>query len=173
MSIPERAAIAATEYAARKNIPVIIDTGGVRADYQLTKLFPCEVFAPNETELAAFTGIAPTNTENCLRAVIRLASMIKSKYYVIKMGERGAFIYDGKYYNVVLAYDVNAVDKTSAGDIFTAALTSEYMATKDIMHAVRYANAASAISITREGSLNSIPTAEEIVDFAAKRQIKL
>jgi ribokinase len=173
LEIPEKAVIAATRYAAEKDIPVIIDAVSARADYPLDKLYPCEIFSPNETELETFTGIAPRNTESCLRAVIRLASMVEAKYYVIKMGGRGVFFYDGKYYNIIPAHDVEAVDTTAAGDIFTAALAAEYMRTGDIMRSVRYANVAGAISVTRAGALTSVPTEQDITEFIQNRGIKL
>lgn len=173
LEIPEKAVIAATMYAAEKEIPVVIDAGPARADYPLDKLYPCEIFSPNETELETFTGIAPKNTESCLRATIRLASMVEAKYYVIKMGSRGVFFYDGKYYNIIPAHDVDAVDTTAAGDIFTAALAAEYMRTGDIMRSIRYANIAGAISVTRAGALNSVPTEEDIAEFIQNRGIKL
>ncbi len=173
LELPERAVISATEYAAKKGIPCFVVAQGARADYPLNKLFPCEVFSPNDRELAMFTGIQPTSTENCLRAVIRLSSIIKAKYYVIKMGDRGAFLYDGKYYNVVLANNVSAVDRSGAGDIFTSALAVEYIRSKNIMRAVKYANTVAGMSVMRPGSLESIPTKDEVDEFIAERGVEI
>ena len=148
-----------------------IDAVSARADYPLDKLYPCEIFSPNETELETFTGIAPRNTESCLRAVIRLASMVGSEALLrYKNGEAVGFsFYDGKYYNIIPAHDVEAVDTTAAGDIFTAALAAEYMRTGDIMRSVRYANVAGAISVTRAGALTSVPTEQDITEFIQNR----
>lgn len=173
LDIPERIAITASEFAAKKNIPLVISAQGARADYPLSKLFPSEIFCPNESELHMYTGIAPSSTENCLRAVIRLASMVSAKYYVIKMGERGAFIYDGKYYNVVMANTVTKADTAGSGDIFTAAMAAEYARSKNIMRAVKYANATAALSISRPGKLDSIPTKDEVAEFITNRKIEL
>ena len=55
------------------------------------------------------------------------------------------------------------VDTTSAGDAFTAALTLEYLRNGgDIKGAIKYGNAAGAITVTRQGAATSIPTAEEV-----------
>ncbi len=169
---PERVVTATSEYAARKKIPLLID-GGPAVDFPLSKLFPCEIFTPDEDELQKITGIAPSSTENCLRAVIRLSSIVSAKYYIIKMGERGAFLYDGKYYNVVLATNVDAVDTSAAGSIFDAALLTEYMRTSNIMRAVRYANAAAGLSVSRQGGLDSIPSEAELDEFITDRGITL
>jgi sugar/nucleoside kinase (ribokinase family) len=41
-------------------------------------------------------------------------------------------------------------------------MTLEYLRTQDIKEAVRYGNAAAAISVSRMGSSSSAPTAEEV-----------
>lgn len=170
---PERIVMSVSEYAARKRIPLLIDGGPLHADFPLSKLFPCEIFTPDEEELLAFTGIAPSTTENCLRSVIRLSSLVKAKYYIIKMGDRGAFLYDGKYYNVVLANNVDDVDTSCAGSVFNAALMTEYIRSKDIMRSVHYANAAAALAVSRHGSLDAIPSGEELDEFIEIRGINL
>ncbi len=169
---PERVVTATSEYAARKKIPLFID-GGPYTDFPLNKLFPCEIFSPDADELQKITGIAPSSTENCLRAAIRLSSIVNAKYYIIKMGERGAFLYDGKYYNVVLATNVEAVDTSAAGSVFDAALLTEYMRTSNIMRAVHYANAAAGLSVSRHGGLDSIPSETELEEFITERGITL
>lgn len=170
---PERVVVAASEYAARKRIPLLVDGGPACADYQLSKLFPFEIFCPDETELEIFTGIAPSTTENCLRSVIRLSSLVNAKYYVIKMGARGAFLYDGKYYNVVLANNVQDADTSASGSVFDSALMTEYVRSGDIMRSVNYANAAAALAVSRPGRLDAIPSEEELMTFIESRGIKL
>ncbi len=170
---PDKIVTSVSEYAARKKIPLMIDGGPKNPDFQLNRLFPCEIFTPDEEELLAFTGIAPSNTENCLRSVIRLSSLVKAKYYIIKMGDRGAFLYDGKYYNVVLPINVDAADTACAGSVFDAALMTEYVRSGDIMRSVHYANAAAALTVSRHGSLDSIPTGEELSSFIEERGIQL
>ncbi len=171
--IPERTAIAVSEYAAKKKIPLVIDASPAKSDYPLSKLFPCEIFTCDERELEAFTGITPTNTENCLRSVIRLSSFVKASYYVIKMGERGVFLYDGKYYNIVQSYSVAVNDTSAVGAIFTTALTMEYLRSDVIMRAVRYASVTAALSVMHPGSIESIPSEEEIDEFVDERGITL
>lgn len=170
---PERIVTSVSELAARKKIPLMIDGGPIHENFPLSKLFPCEIFIPDEEELLAFTGIAPSNTENCLRSVIRLSSLVKAKYYIIKMGDRGAFLYDGKYYNVVLANNVTDVDTSCAGSVFDVALLAEFIRSHDIMRSVHYANAAAALTVSRQGSLDSIPTEEELSTFIEERGIQL
>ena len=106
--------------------------------------------------------------ENCLKAAIRLAGMVETKYVVLKLGGRGSFVYDGKYYHLVPAHKVQAVDTTAAGDVFTAALSYAYLQKGDILEAARFATYAAAVSVTREGAVPSVPTLQQVKDFAAE-----
>lgn len=163
--IPEDAVITATKLAEKKNIPVVIDAGPARADYPLEKLGKVEIFSPNETETQALTGIIPSGTTDCLRAAIALKRRVDAKYIVIKLGARGAFIYDGTYSKHVTTYECEAIDTTAAGDAFTAAMTLQYLKTGDITQAVSYANAVGSIVVGRPGASTSLPTAAEVDEF--------
>ena len=173
MEIPDEAVIAATKFAKKRNIPVFLDTGAVRADWPIDLLGPLEVISPNESETFALTGIMPTNATECLRAADMLMKRVDTKYVVIKLGGRGAYIHDGKYSQLVSAYETDVVDTTAAGDAFTAALTHEYLKSGDIVRAARYANAVGAIVVSREGAATSIPTARQVESFIERNGIVL
>lgn len=164
--IPDEASVAAARFARENNIPFFVDAGPARADYPLEKLQGVEILSPNETECEILTGIAPDSVQNCLKACIRLGTVTEAKYVVLKLGHRGCFVYDGKYYNIVPAQKVNVVDTTAAGDVFTAALSYAYLQKGDILEAARFANLAGAICVSREGASTSIPTLKEIKAFA-------
>ena len=166
--IPDKAVFAAAEFAAKKKIPLFVDAGPARADFALDQLGHMEIFSPNETEARIYTGIEPSGGENTLRCAIKLSTMVDARYIVIKLGGRGAYIYDGKYYHIVPAVPVTVRDTTAAGDTFTAALTHFYMQGKEIVEAVHLANCAAAIGVSREGAYTSIPKLDEVLDFAQK-----
>ncbi len=169
--IPFSVALAAAKIASAKNIPIFIDAAPANKEYDLESLPPVEIFSPNESETFEYTGIMPTTMEASLRAAFALSRRVKSKYIVIKQGARGAFFYDGKRYNTFPAHrSEKVVDTTAAGDIFTAALTLEYLRTNgDITSAINYANAAAAISISRPGACASAPSSEEVYQLVKDR----
>ncbi len=161
--IPFSIALSAAKIAAARKIPIFVDPAPADKEYALDNLPEVEVFSPNEAETLEYTGIAPTSMENSLRAALALSRMVKAKYIVIKQGARGAFLYDGKRYATFPSTRVDkTVDTTAAGDAFTAALTLEYLRTGDIREAIKFANIAGAITVTRAGASVSIPTEEEI-----------
>ena len=168
LEIPEQAVLAAARFAQEKEIPLFVDAGPVRPGFSLEGIGRAEILSPNETECAALTGIYPDSVENCLKAAIRLAGMVETKYVVLKLGGSGSFVYDGKYYHLVPAHKVQAVDTTAAGDVFTAALSYAYLQKGDILEAARFATYAAAVSVTREGAVPSVPTLQQVKDFAAE-----
>jgi len=161
--------VEAVRRANEAGIPVFIDAGPASVDYDLRQLGRIEIFSPNENETRVFTGITPNSEENCLRAAIKLSTMVDAKYIVLKLGERGAFLYDGREYYVVPAEDVPVVDTTAAGDVFTAAMTFCYLEKGNILTALDFAGCAAAISISRAGASSSVPTMGEVVAYARER----
>lgn len=164
--VPAETVALAASLAKERDIPLFVDAGPVSEGFSLEMLQKAEIISPNESECYALTGIMPDSVENCLRASIRIASLVETKYVVLKLGKRGCFVYDGKYYHFIPAHKVQTVDTTAAGDVFTAALTYAYMQREDILEAARFASLAAAISVTREGGSASAPTLKEVKLFA-------
>jgi len=167
------AVIAATVFAEKQNIPVFIDAGPVRKDFPYEQLKNIEIISPNEVETAQITGISPANAELCLQASMRLQSMTKAKIVVLKLSDRGCCSYDGKNFEYMTSHFVEAVDTTAAGDAFTAALTVEYMKTKNIVTACKYANVVGALTITKFGAMSSLPAKKDVASFISDKKIKL
>lgn len=162
MELRPDAIIAAARCAADEGLPFFLDGAGAKNDFPLDKLERIEILSPNEVETEILTGIRPDNLENCLRASIALCNKVDIKYVVLKLGNRGCYVYDGKYCDILSPFDVTAVDHTAAGDVFTSALVTEYLRTGDTISSARFANAAGALTVTKFGAVNSVPTLEEI-----------
>jgi ribokinase len=170
--VPFNVALSAAKMAAARNIPIFVDAAPANKDYPLENLPMLEVFSPNETETETFTGILPQGTDSALRACLALYRRVKTKYIVIKQGDRGAFVYDGKHFFVIPSIRLGkAVDTTAAGDAFTAALTLEYLRGSGIRNAVKYGVAAGAITVTRVGAASSIPTDDEVRALITKEDL--
>jgi len=67
------------------------------------------------------------------------------------------------------SFDVEAVDTTAAGDTFCGALAAQLGKGKNWEQALNFANAASAICVTRMGAQPSVPTEEEVYCFLEER----
>jgi ribokinase len=60
------------------------------------------------------------------------------------------------------AFRVEVADTTAAGDAFTAALAVAWGEGRDLVDAVRWANAAGAACVRRIGASNSLPSRADI-----------
>jgi len=69
----------------------------------------------------------------------------------------------------VPGFKVKPVDSTAAGDVFNGALAVALGEGRPLLEAVRFANAAAALSVTRLGAQPSAPTRAEIERFLAQR----
>lgn len=66
----------------------------------------------------------------------------------------------------VPAVPVEAVDATAAGDTFSGALAVALTEGRNLADAIRWANHAAALAVTRLGAQSAVPTRREVDDFA-------
>jgi sugar/nucleoside kinase (ribokinase family) len=79
----------------------------------------------------------------------------------VTLGARGAVLLDGDRFVHEPGFAVDAVDTTGAGDVFRGAFIAALLDGEPPRDAVRFANAAAAVSCTRPGAINSVPTRED------------
>src|SRR5687768_186372 len=114
---------------------------------------------------ATLTG--ETNPERALRALRRRHDGM----LCVTLGSRGAMLLDGDRLHHVPAFAVDAVDTTGAGDVFRGALIYSLLKGDGPEMMLRFANAAAAVSCTREGAIGGVPTLGEVeaLIFSAAR----
>lgn len=129
-----------------------------------------DILTPNESEACLLLGEAPRRlTVADAPGVAAALRAMGPRAVILKLGEQGAY-YSGEDTTVHAAgFTVTARDTTAAGDTFNAALAVALAEDKPIPEALRFANAAAAISVTRPGAQASIPTREEVLAFLAER----
>lgn len=91
------------------------------------------------------------------------------KNVLVKMGKKGSVLFTKNKVIHIPAFKVKVVDTTAAGDVFNGAFAVALSEGKDVESAIRFANAAAAISVTRIGAQTSIPTREEVEEFLKER----
>jgi ribokinase len=87
---------------------------------------------------------------------------------IFTLGPAGAFLLSEDYTGMISAPKVKAVDSTAAGDTFSGAFAVAVGNGYRIENAVRFANFAAALSVTRFGAQNSIPAEKEVLEFLEK-----
>lgn len=157
------------ELARDKNIPVFLDAGPAM-DIPLQRLQGIFILSPNEAETKALTGIDPATDDTACKAAQLLYQKASPQYVLLKLGERGALLYDGTTATLVPCFHVNAIDSTAAGDTFGAAFAAEYCRSKNMLGSIRYAHAAAGLCVSRKGAQASIPTRDEVNAFLQTNQ---
>lgn len=165
--------VATVEYAARMaaeaGVKVILNPAPAPAEplseEMMKNLF---LITPNRSEASRISGINVTDMESAHRAIRAIYAM-GPKNVIITLGSEGSLIYDGSMIMRVDACKVEAVDTTAAGDTYSGVLASVIAEGKSLIEAVREANVAAAISVTRMGAQPAAPTRAEINEFKAKK----
>jgi len=102
-----------------------------------------------------------TGEENPERA-LRLLRQRHGGMPCVTLGRRGAMLLDGDRLHHAPAFNVDAIDTTGAGDVFRGGLIYSLLRGDPPEVMLRFANAAAAISCTREGAIGGVPTLAEV-----------
>lgn len=169
LEIPLETNVKAFEIARDRGMITCLDAGPAQ-NYPLERFNDLTILSPNETETDALVGILPKDEETSLEASKLLKERCNCKYVVLKMGDKGSYVYGEGIAQMVPTFKVTSVDPTAAGDCFTGVLVKQYAETGDIIASARYASAAAAISVQHLGAQPSLPTKEQIEAFIAERE---
>ncbi len=157
--------IAASRAAEDAGIPLCVDTGGITQGFPLSALSTPTIFAIDDKDTYALTGTFPIGSDSCLKAVVELEKKIKAKYYLIKLGERGIFIYDGRYCHMVPGFGVRLPEGKSLCESITAAVFLAYRQGNDIKDACRFGLSLNALLLKNGADPTYFPTVDEIRSF--------
>ena len=166
LEIPLEAVRAAIELAQRHEVRVILNPAPAK-ELSNDLLRRVDVLTPNENEAAKLAGgdLDPARDALTMVAARGLSSIIMT------CGARGCEVLVDTERGHVPGFHVEAVDTTGAGDCFNGALAVALARGLKMIDAVRYANAAAALAVTRFGAQTSMPTDEEVQQFLQARQM--
>jgi ribokinase len=160
---------AALALAREEGAVTILDPAPAR-ELSPELLAEVDILTPNESEAAILAGdprarVTPADAPDVARRLLRLGP----RSVVLKLGENGCYYHDGTTGAHYPAFTVEACDTTAAGDTFNAAMAVMLAEGRPMAHALRFACAAAAISVTRPGAQSSIPTRAEADQFLSAR----
>lgn len=131
-----------------------------------------DVLILNETEAEMITSRKVGNQKEALQAAQQLVNNGVTEV-ILTLGDKGS-IYVNQKKDVIItpAFKVLSVDSTAAGDAFIGAFATSSRLAISIEESLRFAAAAAAITVTRDGAQMSIPNAKEIEEFLLKHNNK-
>ncbi|MEU4215312.1 ribokinase [Actinoplanes sp. NPDC026623] len=151
--IPVETVVAAAQAAQGGGTRVILNAAPAR-ELPPELLAAVDLLVVNEGEARAITGSAEPDVAGLLALVPRV---------VLTLGGAGSWYADRDGADErIPACAVDVVDTTAAGDAFTGALAVAWGEGRDLVDAVRWANAAGAACVRKVGASNALPTRAEI-----------
>lgn len=119
---------------------------------------------PNESEAAVLSGLAVESLETAEAAAAHLIAAGAGKV-IVTLGAQGLMFANGASFEHFPAPRVRAVDTTAAGDTFVGGFAAALAGGKSEVDAIRFGQAAAALSVTRSGAQPSIPTLLDVQAF--------
>lgn len=163
----------AIKLAEEKHVDLFVHYGKNSSKLPLNKINGIKILVISDEALYDASGIFPNSIDKTLRAIIPFAAKIHSKYYVIQQGNDKAFIYDGKYYEIItLPAPLKAKahqESPRMHGTYIGALAARFLETNDIMDACRYAGVVSIMTRSKFGCLDHAPTRDEVAEFTAEQ----
>jgi ribokinase len=157
----------AAAVAAQADVPVILDPAPAQPLNERL-LQSVSVLTPNESEAELLTGI-PVRDAKTASAAARSLCRQGVGVVLVTLGSGGTRVESDSFEEIVEPFEVDAVDTTAAGDVFTGAFAVAFAEGYPMLDAVRFANAAAAISVTKLGAQPSAPTREAIEGLLLER----
>jgi ribokinase len=162
LEVPDDTVFAAMRAARRHGRIVVLNPAPASGMLPREWLECADFLIPNEGEASVLSGVAVDSPESALAAARALRQQ-GARNVIVTLGERGVLMLaegeDGRHFP---APKVDAIDTTAAGDTFVGGLCAALAAKRSLDEAVRFGQAAAALSVTRAGAQTSIPYLHEV-----------
>lgn len=166
LEIPLESVIKTAKVAGKYGVPLMLDPAPAQ-------ILPSELYelvtyiVPNEHELEIITSRKISNKDSAEMASLDLLRKGVTAIFS-KLGSKGVIVTNPNQSFEVEPYQVTAIDSTAAGDAFAGALAVELVSGKGLQLATEFANAVGALTVTKKGAQNSMPSRMEVEEFMTR-----
>ena len=161
LETPLETVVAAVRAARRAGARVILNPAPAR-ELPDELLALVSVLTPNESEAERLAGI-PVNGAGGLEPAASALLARGVGAVVVTLGAAGAYVATAEHRETLSGWPVEPRDATGAGDVFNGALAVALAEGLPVRDAAYFANAAAAISVTRDGAQPAAPRRAEIL----------
>ena len=132
------------------------------------ELYPLvDLLTPNASEAGALVGFPVVTEKDAQRAAQELRSRGVAEV-LIKRGGQGVLWAGAGPIQSIPAYRVEAVDTVAAGDAFNGGLAAALADRLPLAEATQWGLATAALSVTRHGAQDSLPSRSEVQALLAR-----
>ena len=160
LECPLETVVHAAELAHRHGLTVILNPAPA-LPLPPALLRTVNLLIPNETETALLAG-RPISTAAEVESAARALSALGPGRVIVTLGEKGALLAGLQGTTHVPAFAVDAVDATAAGDAFMGALAVALAEGHSLPDAMRWGNAAGALTASKAGAQTSLPSRDAV-----------
>ncbi len=126
-----------------------------------------DILIVNETEAASIAGTT-VKSDTPWDETAQILHGAGAGKVLITLGAKGVWLSQAGSGALIPGFTVTPLDSTAAGDTFAGALAARLSAGEALENAVTFAQAAAALSVTRQGAQASIPSFEDIQQFMSQ-----
>ena len=153
------------DLAKKNNIKIILDPAPYKKELSMEYFSIADIITPNETEAEYMTGIKIKSIDD---AKIAATKIIKNNINscIITLGENGAYLMTQNKEKYFPPHKIDKVEASvGAGDAFTGILGASLSKSIDFEESIQLAIIGSALSTTKKGAQESMPSYDEIIKF--------
>lgn len=151
------------EKASEKGMQIALNPSPFDDKLKEVDMTKISIFLLNEVEGGQITGLTDPD-----EVLAKMREMFPHAQIVLTLGKDGAKYAHGDQVYEQPIFPVKAVDTTAAGDTFTGYFLAGILEGMPIPEILRMSARASAIAVTREGAVPSIPYRKEVLEALEK-----
>lgn len=152
--------------AYKEGTPVLWNFAPAR-EFDFSYLEKIDTLVVNESEAEFITGKKIVNCDDAQVVAQEILEMGPEKV-IVTLGKAGSYLLTNEEEIMVPAFTVDAVDTTAAGDVFCGAFSVAIVEGKSHKEVLRFASAASALSVSKMGAQPSAPYRKDIEEILNK-----
>lgn len=160
---PYEETIAAMGYAKSRGLYTIFNPAPAqtlkKSDYAVVDLLIL-----NQSETQLLTGVYPEDFKTAKLAFSAL-KIYGLKELIVTLGAKGSVYMSENEQHTIMAYPVEAVDTTGAGDAYIGGLAFALSSGFGKKEAMDFATRVSALAVTKAGAVMAMPTYDEVEKY--------
>ena len=153
------------EKAKEEGMKIILNPSPMNEKIMKLPLDQIDYFILNEIEAMQILEMGKPEEIDGKYIASLLHERFKDATIVLTLGSEGSVCISDDEYVEQSIYKVKAIDTTAAGDTYTGYFIAGILNGKTIKESMDIASKASAIAVTRQGAVPSIPVLEEVEEY--------